>query len=97
MACPQVSGFAALIRTMRPDLNGQQVRALIENNVQLKSDYTDLVSSGGLIDVGKTLKALKSESGGNYEIINIGNLTSMLKTKICQLSKSFNCVSMFSF
>ena len=82
MACPQVSGFAALIRTMRPDLNGQQVRALIENNVQLKSDYTDLVSSGGLIDVGKTLKALKSESGGNYEIINIGNLTSMLNMPI---------------
>ena len=60
MACPQVSGFAALIRTMRPELNGQQVRAVIENNVQLKSAYTNLVSSGGLIDVGKTLKALKS-------------------------------------
>jgi len=64
MACPQVSGFAALIRTMRPDLNGQQVRAVIESNVRVKSEYANLVSSSGLIDVGKTLKALKSGSGG---------------------------------
>ena len=63
MACPQVSGLAALIRTMRPDLNAQQVRKAIESNVRVKSEYANLVSSSGLIDVGKTLKALKSGSG----------------------------------
>ena len=63
MACPQVSGLAALIRTMRPDLNAQKVRKAIESNVRVKSDYANLVSSSGLIDVGKTLKALKSGSG----------------------------------
>jgi len=67
MACPQVSGFAALIRTMRPDLNGQEVRAVIESNVQLKSAYTTIVSSGGLIDIGKTLKALKEGSSGSCQ------------------------------
>jgi len=79
MACPQVSGFAALIRTMRPELNGQQVRALIENNVQLKSAYTNLVSSGGLIDVGKTLKALKSggqpDTGCQHTVVTVKTTT----------------------
>ena len=69
MACPQVSGLAALIRTMRPDLNGQQVRAVIESNVRVKSDYANLVSSSGLIDVGKTLKALKSGSGKSNNVL----------------------------
>ena len=69
MACPQVSGFAALIRTMRPDLNAQQVRAVIESNVRVKSEYANLVSSSGLIDVGKTLKALKSGSGKSNNVL----------------------------
>ena len=33
MACPHVSGLAALIRVMRNDLNGQDVKTLIESNV----------------------------------------------------------------
>ena len=60
MACPHVSGFAALIMTMRDGMTAQQIRQVIEENVQKKDQYTDLVSSGGLIDVGATIKALKS-------------------------------------
>ena len=32
----------------------------MEANVQLKPQYTGLVSSGGLVDVGATIKALKA-------------------------------------
>ena len=63
MACPQVSGLAALMRSMRADLTGQQVRYMIEANVQKKEIYADKVSSGGLIDVGATIKALKNNNG----------------------------------
>ena len=60
MACPMVSGIAALMYTMRQDLTGFEVRDYLEANVQLKSQYTGLVSSGGLVDVGATIKALKA-------------------------------------
>ena len=60
MACPHVSGFAALILTMRCDLSGEQVKQLIMDNAQRHFMYEDLVSSGGIIDVGRTLSALKS-------------------------------------
>jgi len=62
MACPQVSGLAALIMTMRDGMSAPEIRQVIEENVQKKSQYTELVSSGGLIDVGATIKALKSEA-----------------------------------
>ena len=60
MACPQVSGLAALIMTMRDGMSAEEVRKVIEENVQKKDQYKDLVSTGGLIDVGATIKALKS-------------------------------------
>merc|ERR1712020_539238 len=60
MACPQVSGLAALIMTMRDGMSAEEVRQVIEENVQKKDRYSDVVSSGGLIDVGATIKALKS-------------------------------------
>ena len=59
MACPHASGLAAMLITLRCGLSGQEIRILIENNVQVKPFYRDLVSSGGLIDVAKTIRALK--------------------------------------
>ena len=59
MACPHVSGLAALIRTMNKNLNGQDVKQLIELNVNKKDAYTALVSSGGLIDAAKTIHAVR--------------------------------------
>ena len=64
MACPQVSGLAALIMTMHGGMTAEEVRKAIENNVQKKSQYTRFVSTGGLIDAGATIKALKSGGGG---------------------------------
>ena len=62
MACPHVSGLAALVMTMRSDLTGRDVRDLIEANVQKKTAYENLVSSGGLIDVAKTIRAVETKS-----------------------------------
>jgi len=56
MACPQVSGLAALIMTMR-DISGAQLKQLIEANVQQKSQYADFVTTSGLIDVLATVQA----------------------------------------
>ena len=70
MACPHVAGLAALIETMRTDLTGQQVRLIIESNVQKKTAYTDLVTSGGLIDVAATIIALKcTDIPGKYSLV----------------------------
>merc|ERR1719370_1308660 len=63
MACPMVSGLAALIMTMRDGMSAQEIRELIEANVRVKAEYATFVSSSGLIDVGATIKALKGDSG----------------------------------
>ena len=60
MACPYVSGLAALIMSMRGNLNGAQVKKLIEDNVQVKSQFKGLVTTGGLINIYKTISAVIS-------------------------------------
>ena len=65
MACPQVSGLSALIMTMKGDLTPAEVKRLIEQNVQTKSQYNGLVSSGGLIDVNKTVCAITNCGGSS--------------------------------
>jgi len=60
MACPQVSGLAALVMTMRSNLKGGDVKKLIMDNVQKKAKYAQYVSTGGLIDVEATIKAVKN-------------------------------------
>ena len=62
MACPQVSGLAALILTMQKNLTGDELKSYIVQNVQKKAQYADLVSSGGLIDIVETIRAVKIES-----------------------------------
>ncbi len=59
MATPFVSGLAALILSIKKGLSGKEVKDLITANVQEMSGYTGLyVSSGGLIDIAKTIKHL---------------------------------------
>ena len=69
MATPMVSGLAALIMTMREDLTGAEVRALIEANVETSDDLAGLVSSGGLIDVGATIVAAKDYTGEDTTVV----------------------------
>jgi len=47
-------------------MSAQQIREVIEANVRVKAEYANFVSSSGLIDVGKTIKALKN-NGTNPE------------------------------
>jgi len=61
MACPQVSGLAALLMTMRSNLTPIQVKNIIEQNVQSKSQYTAVATSGGLIDVLASVNAVKNQ------------------------------------
>ena len=63
MATPMVSGLAALVMSMREDLTGEEVRNVIEANVEKNDNYDGLVSSGGCIDVGATILALKEDTG----------------------------------
>ena len=60
MATPFVSGLAALILSINKGLSGKEVKELIKANVQKgMSGYTgQYVSSGGLIDIAKTIKHL---------------------------------------
>ena len=60
-AAPQVTGLAALLMSMREGLSPEEVKILIEQNVQRKPQYEDLVTSGGLIDVNATISSLISE------------------------------------
>ena len=56
MATPFVSGLAGLILSIKNVLSGGEVKKLITENVQSMSSRQ--VSSGGLIDIAKTLKHL---------------------------------------
>ena len=58
MATPHVAGLAALILSIRDDLSGEQVKKYIMDNVQKEDQYSELVRSGGLMDVGKTIRAV---------------------------------------
>merc|ERR1719450_190526 len=72
-ACPHVSGLAALLMTMRPDLTVLEIKQLIEENVQPKPQYANLVTSGGLIDVGKTIKAMIAVPCPNVMYVSVSN------------------------
>ena len=58
MACPMVSGLAAMMMSMRGDVSPAEIKELIELNVQKKAKYSPYVSTGGLIDVDKTISSL---------------------------------------
>ena len=66
MACPQVSGLAALVMSMRERMTAVEVKKLIEHNVVKKSQFKRYVTTGGQIDVGKTIGAV-SEKYPDYD------------------------------
>ena len=67
MATPHVAGLAALILSIRDDLSGEQVKKYIMDNVQKRDQYSKWVRSGGLLDVGKTIRAVTSKCPAGYK------------------------------
>ena len=59
-AAPHVAGLAALMMSLREVITPEEVKNLIETNVQRKAQYEDLVTSGGLIDVYAAIISLIS-------------------------------------
>ena len=57
MACPAVAGLAALVASMNSTRSGMEIKQLIMDNVRVKEKYAEFVSTSGLIDVEKTIKA----------------------------------------
>ena len=65
MATPLVSGLAALMMSSgwnQVNLTAHEAKCKIVDYVTVKSDYLDLVRSGGLIDVARSLQAVKNDS-----------------------------------
>ena len=58
LAAPHVAGLAALLMSMREEISPSLVKDIIEDSVQKKSKYKDLVTSGGLIDVERSIEEL---------------------------------------
>jgi len=81
MACPHVSGLAALLYSLRANLTPVKAKQLIESNVQQKAQYTSRVNSGGLIDVEKTIKALINS--GTNPTKPCGGRTNWIKDNYC--------------
>lgn len=67
-ACPQVSGVAALILSLNPNLTEQQVKDLItQNATDIGSVGKDNLYGWGRIDAAKTLAKLKSQMNSDIK------------------------------
>ncbi|MGF7117269.1 S8 family serine peptidase [Methanobacterium oryzae] len=85
MATPYVSGLAALIKSMRPDLNVLQVKYTILNNVDFISSLSGKISTSGVINAYKSLtnivtditipRASADSKGGHYNITQMITLS----------------------
>ncbi len=57
MAAPHVTGVAALIKSIRPDLSAQEIKALILNNVDPIDDLENVCITGGRLNAYKAVRA----------------------------------------
>ena len=66
-AAPQVSGLAALIWELAPNLTNTQVMQLIRDNTNRADGKWDSQTGYGTIDMGRTLAAAQALGGGKQE------------------------------
>lgn len=59
MASPLVAGLAALIRGHSPGLSAQEVKAVIEDNVDVKSGLASKVATGGRVNAHASLASIQ--------------------------------------
>jgi len=55
MAAPHVSGVAALIKALNPSSNNTEIKAAIENSVDLKASLSGVVATGGRVNAHNAL------------------------------------------
>ena len=67
MAAPHVAGLAALIRSMKT-MTALEAKNYILDNVQVKSQYGDFVSTSGLIDALATVTAVAGGGNGGKNV-----------------------------
>ncbi|MEJ5295120.1 MAG: S8 family serine peptidase [Fimbriimonadales bacterium] len=74
MACPHVSGAAALVWSHAPNLTNQQLRAILEQNVDPYQPYSGrtIASGAGRLNV---YRALQAAGGGGGTTPSLSNLT----------------------
>lgn len=60
MAAPHVSGAAALLASLRPDLTVGQLRELLLSTVHAQPAWSGIVSSGGRLDLAAAVRRLAS-------------------------------------
>jgi hypothetical protein len=58
MATPYVSGLAAMIKAVRPDLSNTEVKQVIMNSVDRRASLSGSVASGGRINAQKALQSV---------------------------------------
>jgi subtilisin family serine protease len=63
MACPHVSGAAALLLAAYPQLKAQQVRALIMDSVDPVANLKERVLTGGRLNLAKAFNKAKAQYG----------------------------------
>ena len=68
MAAPHVSGVAALVRSLRPDLSPGQVVSLIEATVRPLPSLDSTTRTGGLLDAEAAVRAALGESPVNAQL-----------------------------
>jgi thermitase len=63
MATPHVSGTAALIKSVNPRLSNKQIRGIILNNVDVKSQLSGFINSSGRLNAYKAVLAGQRMAG----------------------------------
>ena len=58
MACPQVAGVAALLKSYRPELTAAQIKQAIMASVDVKPDLYGKIVSGGRLNAYRALQAV---------------------------------------
>jgi|GEM_PF-5719227 Subtilisin-like serine proteases len=79
MAAPHVTGVAALIKSIRPDMSAAQIKKHIMDNVDYISDLSDKCVSGGRLNAYWAVNTLKNVApqaraenvSGGWESINV--------------------------
>lgn len=101
MAAPHVSGAAALLASLRPDLTVLQLRELLLATVDPQPDWSGIVASGGRLDLAAAVRRLGSgplpegspTAGAGHRSARISSPTRMLSGRWADANSSEPVIS----